>query len=171
MAPSIKVGDTVPQGTFSHVPWTPELEDNLACGIASKVSTDSWKGKKVVVFSVPGAFTPTCHINHLPPFLAKYDEFKAKGVDIIAVVSANDHWVLSGWLRFEGAQDKILGISDFNAQWSRSMGLDVDLSAAGLGVRTARYGIILEDLVVKYVEVEPKPGVTVSSADAVLAHL
>ncbi|KAJ6564442.1 1-Cys peroxiredoxin isozyme [Mycena capillaripes] len=171
MAPSIKVGDTIPKGEFGYIPWAPELENNLACGIPSKLSTDDWKGKKVVLFSVPGAFTPTCHVNHLPPFLQKYDEFKAKGVDVVAVVAANDLFVMSGWARFEGCKDKILALSDVNAKWSAGLDLSVDLTEKGMGVRTARYAMIIDDLVVKYVEVEPAPGVTVSGADAILAKL
>ncbi|KAJ7073890.1 1-Cys peroxiredoxin isozyme [Mycena amicta] len=171
MAPSIKVGDTIPEGAFGYIPWSPALDDNLACGVPSKVSTNDWKGKKVVLFSVPGAFTPTCHTNHLPPYLQNYDEFKAKGVDVIAVVAANDLFVMSGWARFEGVKDKILALSDANAQWSASLNLSIDLTDKGLGVRTARYALIIDDLVVKYIEQEPGPGVTVSGAEAVLAKL
>ncbi|KAJ7689322.1 1-Cys peroxiredoxin isozyme [Mycena rosella] len=171
MAPSIKVGDTIPHGEFGYIPWAPELEDNLACGVPSKISTDDWKGKKVVLFSVPGAFTPTCHTNHLPPYLEKHAEFKAKGVDVVAVIAANDLFVMSGWARFEGCKDKILALSDANAKWSASLDLALDLTDRGMGVRTNRYAMIIDDLVVKYVEVEPAPGVTVSGADAVLAKL
>jgi len=170
--PTIKVGDTITDGTFTYIPYSPELDDHSACGVPIKLKiSEDWKGKKVVLFAVPGAFTPTCHINHLPPYLEKYDEFKAKGVDVIAVVAANDVFVMSGWGRFEGLKDKILTLSDPNAEWSRKLGLDVDLSARAFGIRTARYAMILEDLVVKYVEVEPAPGVTVTGADAVLAKL
>ncbi|KAJ7757270.1 Redoxin [Mycena maculata] len=168
---SIKVGDTIPQGEFGYIPWAPELDDHLACGVPSKINTDSWKGKKVVLFSVPGAFTPTCHTNHLPPYLQRYDEFKAKGVDVLAVLAANDLFVMSGWARFEGCKDKILALSDANAKWSAALGLSLDLTERGMGVRTNRYAMIIDDLVVKYVEVEPAPGVTVSGADAVLAKL
>ncbi|KAJ7488919.1 1-Cys peroxiredoxin isozyme [Mycena latifolia] len=171
MAPSIKVGDTIPKGEFGYIPWAPELENNLACGIPSKVSTDDWKGKKVVLFSVPGAFTPTCHTNHLPPYLQKYDEFKAKGVDVIAVIAANDLFVMSGWARFEGCKDKILALSDADAKWSAGLNMSMDLTDKGMGVRTARYAMIIDDLVVKYIEVETAPGVSVSGADAVLAKL
>ncbi|KAJ7834035.1 1-Cys peroxiredoxin isozyme [Mycena olivaceomarginata] len=172
MAPSIKVGDTIPKGEFGYIPWATELENKLACGVPSKINTETdWKGKKVVLFSVPGAFTPTCHTNHLPPFLEKYDQFKAKGVDVIAVIAANDLFVMSGWARFEGCKDKIVAISDSGAKWSAGLNLSVDLTDKGLGVRTARYAMIIDDLVVKYVEVESAPGVTVSGADAVLAKL
>ncbi|KAJ7131362.1 1-Cys peroxiredoxin isozyme [Mycena epipterygia] len=171
MAPSIKVGETIPKGEFPYIPWAPELENNAACGVPSKISTDDWKGKKVVLFAVPGAFTPTCHINHLPPYIEKYDEFKAKGVDVIAVVAANDMFVMSGWARVEGCKDKILALSDVNAKWSSALNLSLDLTERGMGVRTARYAMIIDDLVVKYVEVEAGPGVAVSGADAVLAKL
>ncbi|OJA12724.1 hypothetical protein AZE42_02883 [Rhizopogon vesiculosus] len=167
----ISVGDIIPNATFRTIPYTDELADRSACGIPTTLSTDSWKGKKVVLFSVPGAFTPTCHINHLPPYLAKYDEFKAKGVDVIAVIAANDPFVMSGWGRAEGVADKIITLSDINAAWSGDLGLSVDLSSHGLGIRTARFAMIIDNLVVKYVEVEPAPGVTVSGADAVLAKL
>ncbi|KAF5375780.1 hypothetical protein D9757_008976 [Collybiopsis confluens] len=172
MAPTIKLGDTIPSGVFTYVPYSAELDDHSACGVPTKLDiTKDWKGKKVVLFAVPGAFTPTCHVNHLPPYIQKYDEFKAKGVDVIAVVAANDAFVMSGWGRFEKLQDKILTLSDPNAEWSAKLGLSIDLSALAFGTRTARYAIILDDLVVKYVDVEPGTGVTVSGADVVLSKL
>ncbi|KAF8066551.1 1-Cys peroxiredoxin isozyme [Lyophyllum atratum] len=187
--PSLKVGDTLPEGTFTYVPYTPELENNLACGVPIELSTNAWKGKKVVLFSVPGAFTvsltsdtgvsqliifriasrqPTCHAKHLPPYIEKYDEFKAKGVDEIAVLASNDAFVMSGWGRFEGVKDKILTLSDAGAKWSKSLGLSIEHGGI---TRTARYAIILDDLKVVYFEVEPAPGVTVSGAEAVLGKL
>ncbi|KAG5351475.1 Putative peroxiredoxin [Termitomyces sp. J132] len=168
--PSVKIGDKLPQGTFSYIPHTSELDDKLACGIPIKLSTEEWKGKKVVLFSVPGAFTPTCHAKHLPRYLEKYDEFKAKGVDTIAVLAANDAFVMSGWARVEGLQDKILALSDTGAEWSKSLGSDLAIQTPGI-TRTARYAIIINDLEITYIEVEPAPGVTVSGADAVLAKL
>ncbi|KAJ3810555.1 1-Cys peroxiredoxin isozyme [Lentinula aff. lateritia] len=166
MAPTIKIGDTVPDGTFTYIPYSPELDSHAACGVPTKLTVSKdWKGKKVVLFA------PTCHVNHLPPYVQKYDEFKAKGVDVIAVVAANDAFVMSGWGRFEGLKDKILTLSDPNVEWSKKLGLDLDLSALAFGTRTARYALIIDDLVVKYVEVEPGTEVTVSGAEAVLAHL
>ncbi|KAJ3551056.1 hypothetical protein NM688_g4945 [Phlebia brevispora] len=127
---TIKVGDTVPQGKFATVPYAPELDDGLACGVPQKFTTDAWKGKKVVIFAVPGAFTPTCHANHLPPYIKNYDAFKAKGVDVIAVLSANDPFVLSGWTRVQNVKDKIIAVSDLDGAWSKELGLTVDLSGA-----------------------------------------
>ncbi|TBU28208.1 Redoxin [Dichomitus squalens] len=171
---SVKVGDVIPEGTFVHVPFSPELKDHNACGIPTKLSTDAWKGKKVVLFSVPGAFTPSCHANHAPPYLAKVPELKAKGVDVVAVVSANDPFVLSGWSRILGFKDAILALSDPNGAWSEKLGLTVDLSGLGIGLgkRTTRFALVIDDLKVTYAGVEPDPTqVTVSGVDAVLAAL
>ncbi|KAF9223063.1 1-Cys peroxiredoxin isozyme [Gyrodon lividus] len=169
---TISVGDKIPEATFPYVPYTPELEDHTVCGVPSVLPTKDWAGKKVVLFAVPGAFTPTCHINHLPPYIQKYEQFKAKGVDVVAVLAANDPFVMSGWARVEGLKDKIIALSDINAEWSAKLGLSLDLSHRGFGTRTARYAVILDDLVVKYIKVEPLgTGVTVSGADAVLAAL
>jgi len=169
---TIKVGETIPEGTFTYVPYSPDLDDVSACGLPITLSTNEWKGKKVVVVSVPGAFTPTCHVNHIPPYVEKYKEFKAKGVDVIAVIASNDAFVMSGWSRSLGLKDLILAMSDVEAKWSKSMGLDKDLSAAGLGdgLRTERYALVLDDLVVKYCGIESGRGVTVAGADAVLAN-
>ncbi|KAF8325473.1 Redoxin [Amanita rubescens] len=167
----IKLGDIIPEARFKYIQYTPELADHSACGIPTTLSTDDWRNKKVVLVSVPGAFTPTCHTRHLPPFLEKHDEFKAKGVDVVAVLAANDAFVMSGWARFEGLEDKILALSDTEAQWSTSLGLSLDLEHAGLGTRTKRYAMIIDRLIVKYLGVEPGKDLTVSSAEAVLAHL
>ncbi|PIL27094.1 hypothetical protein GSI_10234 [Ganoderma sinense ZZ0214-1] len=168
---TVKVGDIIPQGTFTYVPWSEELESHAACGIPIKLNTDEWKGKKVVLVAVPGAFTPMCHVNHLPPFLEKLDELKAKGVDVVAVVAANDAFVQSGWARFLRLKDKILALSDPNAKWSAQLGLSQDLSAVDFGTRTKRYALIIDDLKVTYVGVETERAVTVSGADAVVAAL
>jgi len=171
MAPSIKEGDTIPQGTFKHVPYTSELSDTLACGVPIDLNTDEWKGKKVVLFAVPGAFTPTCHKNHFPGFIQNQAEFKAKGVDVIAVLAANDPFVMSGWMRFNGVQDQIIALTDVDAQWSKALGLTMDLTARGLGIRTARFAMVLDNLKVTYLGVEEAAGVDVSGAEAVLAKL
>jgi len=161
---TINVGDTIPSATFSYVPYSEKLEDGLACGIPVKLSTDEWKGKKVVLFAVPGAFTPTCHVSHLPGFVQHYDELKGKGVDVIAALAYNDAWVMSAWGRVQGVKDTILMLSDANAEWSAKLGLKS-------GERTRRYALILDDLVVKAVEVETQPGLNVTGAEHILAKL
>ncbi|KAJ7620291.1 Redoxin [Roridomyces roridus] len=168
----------IPQGTFPYIPWDPSLDSKHACGVPSSIRThEHWKGKKVVLFSVPGAFTPTCHASHLPPYLEKHAELKALGVDVVAVISANDLFVLSGWARFEGITDEIIAISDVNGAWSKALGEalgfegTLDLTARGLGVRTNRYALVIDDLKVTYVGVEKEPGVSVSGVDAVLEAL
>ncbi|KAF8621255.1 hypothetical protein AX15_007916 [Amanita polypyramis BW_CC] len=170
-AATIKVGDVIPQGSFKYIPYSPDLDDHTACGSPITLSTDEWRNKKVVLFSVPGAFTPTCHKEHLPSFLKKHDELKQKGVDVIAVIAANDAFVMSGWARFEGVKDKIIALSDTEAQWSASLGLSIDLQHAGMGTRTARYVLIIDRLIVKYIGLEKEKGITVSGPAAVLAQL
>ncbi|KAF8623787.1 hypothetical protein AX17_007290 [Amanita inopinata Kibby_2008] len=170
---TIKLGDIIPEGHFKWIPYTPALDDHTVCGSPVTLSTDRWRRKRVVLFSVPGAFTPICHGDHLPAYLDKVDEFKAKGVDVLAVVSANDPFVMSGWGRFTDVKDRILMLSDTYAQWSGSIGLSADYSARGLGTRNARYAMIIENLIVKYLGIEPASGsgVTVSGPDAVLKAL
>ncbi|QRV78683.1 hypothetical protein RhiJN_06698 [Ceratobasidium sp. AG-Ba] len=166
------IGDTIPEGTFDTVLYTPELEDAKACGVPTKVSTNDWKGKKVVLFAVPGAFTPTCHVNHLPPYAAKHAEFKAKGVDVVACLAANDAFVMSGWGRVNDVKDKVLMLTDAGAEWSKKLGLSLDLTSKGMGIRTSRYVLIIDDLKVKSIDVEPNPGeLAVSGADHVLSKL
>ncbi|KAN0082467.1 Redoxin [Tylopilus felleus] len=169
----IAVGEKVPDNKFPYVPYTPELDDLSVCGTVVQYDiATKWAGKKVVVFAVPGAFTPTCHANHLPGYLESYDKLKAIGVDVVAVVASNDPFVLSGWARVEGLKDKIVALSDTNVAWSKSLGLDLDLSAKGLGVRTNRYVLILDNLHVKNIEVEPNASsVTVTGAKHVLSLL
>ncbi|EJT99725.1 thioredoxin-dependent peroxidase [Dacryopinax primogenitus] len=168
---TIKVGDTVPEGTFNYIPWTPELENGLVCGVPNKIHTDAWKGKTVVIVAVPGAFTPTCHANHLPPFVQRVSELKSKGASVVACLASNDQFVMSGWGRSQGIKDEILMLSDTYCAWTDQLGLSQDLTERGMGKRTKRFALILDDLKVKYIGVDSKPGVVESSVDAVLAHL
>ncbi|KAG9121324.1 hypothetical protein FRC07_002751 [Ceratobasidium sp. 392] len=168
----IQVGETIPEGTFPTVYYTPELDDGAACGVPSTLKTSEWKGKKVVLFATPGAFTPTCHVNHLPAYITKREEFTAKGVDVVACIAANDPFVMSGWGRVNGAKDKVLMLTDVGAEWSKKLGLDLDLTNKGLGIRTSRYVMVLDDLKVKSIDVEPNPSaVEVSSAEKALSKL
>ncbi|CAE6438541.1 unnamed protein product [Rhizoctonia solani] len=173
MSASVKVGDSVPAAEFPTVFWSAELEDGAACGVPSKLDiAKEWAGKKVVLVAVPGAFTPTCHVNHIPAYIKRYDEFKAKGVDVVAVIAANDPFVMSGWGRINHAKDNVLFLTDTYAEWSKKLGLSVDLTQLGLGERTSRYLLLLEDNKVKAVNVEPNPGaVSNTGAEHALAAI
>lgn len=129
------------------------------------------KGKKVVLFAVPGAFTPTCSLKHLPGFIEKGDEVKAKGVDTIACVSVNDAFVMDAWGKSVGAGDKVMMLADGNAAFTKAMGVDLDLTDKGLGIRSRRYAMLVEDQVVKVLNLEEGGAFTVSSAEAILEAL
>ncbi len=133
---------------------------------------DLTAGKKVVLFAVPGAFTPTCHANHLPGFLENFDAIKSKGVDEIAVVSVNDVHVMHAWAQSTKGAGKMHYLSDGNADYAKSIGMDVDLGIAGMGVRSKRFAMIIEDGVVTTLNVEEAPGqASTSSAANILAAL
>jgi peroxiredoxin len=134
--------------------------------------TDELLGKgKVVLFGVPGAFTPGCSKIHLPGYVQKAGELRAKGVDVIACVAVNDAWVMDAWGRDQGVGDDIVMLADGTGEFTSAMGLAFDMSRAGLGVRSLRYAAILDDGIVTDLQVEPKPGVDVSSCDAILARV
>jgi peroxiredoxin len=159
---TISVGDRVPAATFRTM--TPD-------GPAPKTSDDVFKGKKVVLFAVPGAFTPTCHKNHLPGFVKNADAIKAKGIDTIAVTAVNDVFVMDAWKKASGA-DKIEFLSDGNGDFAKAIDLWIDGSGMGLGVRSKRYSMLIEDGVVKKLNVEEAPGkADVSGADNLLKQL
>ena len=153
------------------MPWAPELDSGKACGVPTTFqSHDRWKGKKVVIVSVPGAFTPTCHVNHIPPYVEKLKEFKAKGVDEVAVIAANDPFVMSAWGVREGGKEEPIFASDVNAAFSHGLGATLDLSDKGFGTRTARYALVINDLKIEYFA-EDKDELSQSAADAVLSKL
>lgn len=137
-----------------------------------KLSTDVvFSGRKVVLFGVPGAFTPTCSMNHLPGFMQELDAIKAKGVDTIACVSVNDPHVMSAWAKATGAEGKIMMLADGNGDFARATGLNSDFRMGGMGERSKRFSMIVENGVVKTLNVEDKPGVNVSGADTILTQL
>ena len=159
---TIKVGDRVPSGSFTVM---------TADGPKPKTTDELFKGKKVVLFAVPGAFTPTCHKNHLPGFLQSADAIKAKGVDAIAVTGVNDVFVMDAWKKASGA-DKIEFLSDGNGDFAKALDLWIDGSGMGLGVRSKRYSMLVEDGVVKKLNVEEAPGkADLSGADNLLKQL
>lgn len=126
---------------------------------------------KVVLFAVPGAFTPTCSDHHLPGFVVRADELRAKGVATVACVSVNDAFVMGAWGASQGVDGSVLLLADGNGEFTRAMGLELDGTGFGMGPRSQRYAVVIEDGVVTHLGVEPGPGLEVSSADAVLARL
>ncbi|KAI0393033.1 Redoxin [Xylariaceae sp. FL0594] len=164
---ALTAGASFPEGvSFTYVKPTPETSDVLACGVPVKFDASAeFKDKKVVLVSVPGAFTPTCQVTHLPGYLSKLKELKEKGVDLVICIAYNDPFVMSAWGKANGVKDdSLLFMSDNEAEFSKSIGWT-------LGPRTARYAIVVDHGKVVYAEKEPAREVTVSSVDAVLAKL
>jgi glutaredoxin/glutathione-dependent peroxiredoxin len=160
---TIKVGDRLPSATFRVM--TPD-------GPAPRTSDEIFKGRKVVLFAVPGAFTPTCHRNHLPGFLAQANAIKAKGVDAIAVTAVNDVFVLDAWKKASGAEGQIEFLSDGNGDFAKALDLTIDASANGLGLRSKRYSMLVNDGVIEALNVEDAPGkVDVSGAENLLKQI
>jgi glutaredoxin/glutathione-dependent peroxiredoxin len=160
---TIKPGEALPEAKFRVM---------TADGPAGKTTSELFKGKKVVLFGVPGAFTGTCHKAHLPGFLKQADAFKAKGVDLIAVTAVNDVFVMEAWKQASNADGKIEFLADGNGEFARAIDLTFDGSAVGLGTRSKRYSMLIEDGVVKRLNIEEMPGkVEVSGADALIAQL
>jgi len=160
---AIKVGDKLPNATLRR----------LGDGGIDEISTDDMtKGKKVVLFAVPGAFTPTCSEQHLPGFMQHAAAIKAKGVDAVACVTVNDPFVVNEWSKSTGASGKVDIYSDGNAEFTKAVGLELDASGFGLGTRSQRYAMIIEDGVVKTLLVEDVPTqAEASSANEILAKL
>lgn len=168
------VGSEFPKGVhFGYIPYKEETKDIKACGFPLQLYLDKVvPGKKVVIVAVPGAFTPTCTANHLPPYAEKYQELKAKGVDQVIVLAANDPFVMSAFGKAENLADKFIFASDVGAEFSKSLGFSIDMTKGGMGVRTGRYALIVEDGKITYAGNEEDPSqVTVSGVDAVLKHL
>ena len=159
----IKVGDRLPNAKFKVM---------TAEGPADKTTDDIFKGKKVVLFAVPGAFTPTCSRNHLPGFVNNAGAIKAKGVDTIAVTGVNDVFVMDAWKKASGAEGKVEFLADGSADFAKAIGLELDASPMGLGMRSKRYSMLIQDGVVKSLSVEETPGkAELSGADAMLKAL
>ena len=159
---AISVGDKIPDVRLMTV--TDE-------GLRPVQSTDVLGSGRVVLVGVPGAFTPTCNDYHLPGFVLRADELKAKGVDTIACVAVNDAWVMGAWGRALGTEGKVVMLADGNGDFTAGMGLTFDLSAVGFGLRSRRYAAILDDGVVTELAVEEGRAVEVSSVESVLAKL
>ena len=159
---TIKVGDKVPSGTFM------EMQE----GGPKPVSTDDlFKGKKVIFFALPGAFTPTCSAKHVPGFVQHHDELKAKGVDTIACMSVNDAFVMGAWGKDQKSDGKVRMLADGNGDFTRAIGLEMDGTKFGMGKRSQRFSMLVVDGVVKELNVEEPGAFNVSSAEHILAQL
>ena len=159
---SIKIGDRIPSITFKHL-GSDGMED---------ISTeDLFDGKKVILFAVPGAFTPTCSAKHVPGFLAHADQIREKGVDNIVCLSVNDPFVMDAWGKDRGTGNNILMLGDGNGDFTRAIDLSLDLSGNGLGSRSQRYAMIVENGTVTALEVEDGPGLNLSSAENIVNKL
>ena len=159
---AIKAGDAIPSMKLMMV--TPDGP--------KEVSTDEiFKGKKVVLFAVPGAFTPTCSVKHLPGFVQNADTIKAKGVDTIACIAVNDAFVMSAWAKEQGADGRVTMLADGSASFTKALGLELDLMGRGMGVRSQRYALIVENGKVTDIAVEQPGGFDVSRAETILSKL
>jgi len=159
---AIKAGERMPKGTLKRM--TKE-------GPKDFPTDELFKGKVVVLFSVPGAFTPTCDAKHLPGFVQLADQIRAKGVDTIACMAVNDVFVMNAWGKSAGVGDKILMLADGNGDYARALGLELDGRKFGMGARGQRFAILVRDGVASRVDVEEPGQFKVSSAEAMLAHL
>lgn len=152
---TIKQGDNLPSG---------KLRTMTAEGPKELSTDDIFKGKKVVLFSVPGAFTPTCSKQHLPSYLTNYDKIKAQGVDTIACMAVNDPFVMDAWGKEKGVGDKILMLADGNAEYTKALGLELDAAKFGLGTRGKRFSMIVNDGKVESLNID-ESGYSLSSAE------
>lgn len=147
------------------------LKTNTPDGIDDLDTAEFFKGRKVVLFAVPGAFTPTCSVQHLPGFVQKAGALKAKGVDAIACTAVNDAFVMGAWAKDQGADDVITMIADGNGDLAKTLGLEMDVSVAGLGMRSQRYAMVVDNGTVTKLFVEEPRAFEVSSAEHVLANM
>ena len=156
---TIKIGDKVPSVTLRHL--TPE-------GIKEIASDEFFAGKKVALFAVPGAYTRTCSQRHLPSYVNNAAALKAKGIDTVACIAVNDAFVMGAWGKEHGAEGKIVMLGDGSADFTQAIGLDLDRISAGMGIRSQRYSMVVDNGVVTALNVEPSGEYGVSSAEAML---
>jgi peroxiredoxin len=160
---AIKVGDKLPSGSFGIM---------TGSGPGSMTTDELFKGKRVVLFSVPGAFTPTCSKTHLPGFVQNFSALKAKGIDAVACLAVNDVFVMDAWAKSGGAEGKVLMLADGNAAYTKALGLELDASGFGMGIRGQRFALVAKDGVVEKLSVEPNAGqCTVSGGESILGSL
>ena len=160
---TIKVGDKVPAGNFGIMSMS---------GPGSMTTDELFKGKRVVLFSVPGAFTPTCSKTHLPSFVQNAAALKAKGIDTVACMAVNDVFVMDAWGKGAGADGKVLMLADGNATYTKALGLELDAAGFGMGIRSQRSALVVKDGVVEKLMIEPSAGqCTISGGESILSSL
>lgn len=166
---TIKVGDTLPDVKLREYI---EVEGN-SCSVGPNAfqTSELAKGRKIAIFGVPGAFTPTCSAQHVPSYLNNYDQLKAKGVDEVWCVAVNDAFVMGAWARDQKTAGKIRMMSDGSGELARALGIELDLSAGGLGLRSRRFSMLVDDGVVKVLNLEEGGKYAVSSAEALLGQI
>jgi peroxiredoxin len=157
---SIQIGDSIPEATLNL----------LRDGVQAVTTAEIFKGKKVVLFSVPGAFTPTCSAKHLPGYVEKFEEFQRRGIEV-ACMAVNDAFVMGAWGKSQSTPDGLMMLADGNGAFTQALGLELDATAFGMGLRSKRFALYAEDGVVKLLHVEAPGEFKVSSAESVLAAL
>ena len=167
---TIKVGDRLPEGTLSE---STEFDSTTHCPMKPQALAvgELVKGKTIVLFGVPGAYTPLCSAQHLPGFIALCDQFKAKGVDEIWCMAVNDGFVMASWGREQKADGKVRMMADGSAHYAKALGVELDLTEKGMGMRCQRFALVAKDGVVTYVGVEAPGKFEVSNAETVLAKV
>ena len=158
----INVGDAIPDATITVI--DSDGQQNIA-------ASDYFAGKKAVLFALPGAFTPTCSEAHLPGFVVHYDDIRAKGVDVVACLSVNDAFVMGAWSKDQGADGKVRMMADGSADWTRKLGLELDLTERGMGVRCQRFSMVVNDGKVEQFNLEGPGKFEVSDAQTMLGQL
>ena len=159
---AIKVGDKVPAA---------KLQIKTKDGVQTKTTDEIFGGKRVVLFALPGAFTPTCSAKHLPGFVNNHQALKSKGIDSVACLSVNDAFVMDAWGKDQGVEDKVMMLADGNGEFTKAVGLTMDGTGYGMGLRSQRYAMVLDDGVIKTLNVEAPGAFEVSSAESILKAL
>ena len=159
---AIKVGDKIPAA---------KLQIKTKDGVQTKTTDEIFSGKRVVLFALPGAFTPTCSAKHLPGFVNNHQALKSKGIDSVACLSVNDAFVMDAWGKDQGVEDKVLMLADGNGEFTKAVGLTMDGTGYGMGLRSQRYAMVLDNGVIKTLNVEAPGAFEVSSAEAILKAL
>ncbi|MBU6483182.1 MAG: peroxiredoxin [Betaproteobacteria bacterium] len=166
---TIKVGDRLPDGTLQE--YLDVEKDGCSVGPNPVQVGELTRGRKVVLFGLPGAFTPTCSAKHVPSYVAAYDTLKAKGVDAIACMSVNDAFVMGAWARDQHTGDRVRMLADGSADYTRALGLELDLIKRGMGVRCQRFSMLIDDGVVKLLNIEAPGKYEVSDAQTMLRQM